>query len=327
MSDEKNNTNKWGVVLLNMGGPDSLEDIEGFLFNLLSDPEIIGIPMDWIRRMVAKRIAKKRAPHVAPRYKAIGGGSPILKQTEKQAMALAEKLSDINCEVEIAMRYTEPRAFAALEKLKNKGVTKILALPLYPQYSRTTSGSSLNELEECAKNMGLIFEKIKYYPILDGFIEAMSSEMVSAVNTMKNPMVIFVAHGLPLRVAKKDLYPSHVKQTAEKLATFLRPNTEWQLAFQSRLGPLKWMQPYVTDTVVEHAENGVKEIVVVPVSFVSEHIETLHELDIELKELAFEAGMTAYKRVSTVGDNDKFIEGLADLVREKISLQINEGLK
>jgi len=310
---------KWGIVLLNMGGPKTLDDIEPFLFNLLSDPRIISIPMGWIRRLVAKRIAHKRTPSVLPRYKAIGGGSPILEQTEKQAEALKAKLSDVNCEVEVAMRYTEPRADDALAKLKDKAVSNILALPLYPQYSKTTSGSSLEELQLEANSIGLPMHQIESYPVMAGFIDAIKEDMLFKVSQMTKPTVVFVAHGLPLKVAKKDLYPAHVQQTAEKLAGYLPENVEWELAFQSRLGPLEWMKPYVTDRVVELGAKGVKEIVLVPVSFVSEHIETLHELDIELKELAFEAGIKDYRRVKTVQADDRFVSGLAELVRDKIA--------
>lgn len=306
---------KWGLVLMNMGGPADTEGVEAFLSALLGDPHIIGIPFALLRRLIARRIARRRAPLVIPRYQAIGGGSPILAETEKQARALEELLG---LPVEIAMRYTTPRAEEALDKLQKAGVSHVVALPLYPQESRATTRSSLDEILPLAASRGLQVLSVDAYPSMDGFITAMAELIQDRLQKLERPELVFCAHGLPERAAKKDVYPEHVRQTAEALADRLPERIQWTLAFQSRLGPVRWMKPYLDEVVRDLGKRGIRELIVVPISFVSEHIETLHELDIELRETALEAGIERFERVETVGAHPAFIAGLAEIISKSI---------
>ncbi len=306
------NDGKTGVALLQMGGPASTEEIRPFLENLFSDPAILSIPVGFIRRMLARRIAKKRAPKVIPRYEAIGGASPILKETRKQAKALEERLG---LPVRVAMRYSFPRAEDAANDLAALGATQVVALPLYPQYCRATSRSSLEDFRRAADGRFSLLE-IESYPKLPGFLRPMAEDIRKHLGTLDNPVVLFTAHGLPERAVKKgDPYPEEVASTVKALESLLPAGTRTKLAFQSRLGPVKWMKPYLDETVESLGRAGEKELVVVPIAFVGEHIETLHELDIELRELAEASGVERFERVPTVGVHPEFIDGLAELVQ------------
>ncbi len=318
MSHEASHSPRWGVALLNMGGPANTEQVRPFLYNLLSDPHIIGIPIAPVRRMIAARISRKRAPLVIPRYQAIGGGSPILEQTRAQAAALQQQLSVNNYPVVIAMRYSEPRAEDAVKQLVEQGVEHVVALPLYPHASHATTESSLKDFTQAAAKAGLGVHAVGAYPTLPGYIDAMANEIDSRLPYLNNPTVIFSAHGLPQRAVNKgDPYPEHIEQTVQALIERLPEGVAHRLAFQSRLGPVRWLQPYLDETVREVAATG-NDLLLVPVSFVSEHIETLYELDVEVRELAKQAGSGRFERIPTVQTDAGFIAGLAELVRKTI---------
>lgn len=310
---------RFGVALLNMGGPATLADVRPFLEALLGDERVTGIPFGPLRCLIARRIAESRAPLVCERYRMIGGGSPLLAQTRDQAEALKAALSDLDIPVAVAMRYTAPRAENALVDLIREGVTDVVLLPLYPQSARATTESSVADFLHKARVQNVACHVITAYPALPGFIEALAGRIADAVEGLSAPVYVFAAHGLPERAARRDHYPAHVDETVARLVERLGPDCRWELAFQSRLGPVRWMRPYLDDTVARLGAEGVKELVVVPVSFVSEHIETLHELDLELRELAESAGITQFRRARTVQCHPAFIGGLAELVRQALA--------
>jgi ferrochelatase len=315
---------KTAVVLLNLGGPDGPEAVEPFLRNLFSDPAIIGLPNP-LRSFLARRIAAKRAPIAREIYQEIGGGSPILANTEAQARALQAKLDakfGDGVRVFIAMRYWRPRSEAAAETVKAWGPDRIVLLPLYPQYSTTTTESSMTDWQRAAKKAGLEVQTqlVCCYPRQPGFIAAMAARSKPKIDEARDAgaaklRVLFSAHGLPLRViARGDPYQWQVEQSAAAIASELGlAEDEWIVCYQSRVGPLKWIGPSTDEEITRAGAEGVA-VVVVPLSFVSEHSETLVELDIEYAKLAKEAGVPAYLRVPTVDDEASFIDGLAQLV-------------
>ncbi len=317
---------KLAVVLFNLGGPDSPDAVRPFLFNLFNDPAIIGAPGP-IRWALAKFISGRRAPVAREIYDRIGGKSPLLEQTDAQAKALTTALNGTADEVGvfIAMRYWHPMTEETARAVKAFAPDRVVLLPLYPQYSSTTSGSSLKAWKEEAARQGLTAETkdICCYPMDHGFVEAMArkvSELVHKAAAHGDPRVLFSAHGLPKKiVAGGDPYQWQVEQTAsavvEKMAL---PGLDWQVCYQSRVGPLEWIGPSTDDEIRRAGADGVP-IVVVPLAFVSEHSETLVELDIEYHELADEHGVPGYYRAPTVQDDPTFIDGLAGLVRETLT--------
>jgi protoporphyrin/coproporphyrin ferrochelatase len=308
-----------GVVLFNLGGPDSLEAVEPFLINLFSDKAIIGLP-GLFRRPLARLIARRRKTYAQSIYASIGGRSPIVPETEAQAKALEAALGarGIEAKVVIAMRYWTPRAEEAAAMLKAWGAERIALLPLYPQFSTTTTQSSLAEWAEAAAAAGLKAPSagICCYPTQGRFVEAYVTvlrEALARVPAGARPRILFSAHGLPERTVKRgDPYPMQVEATAKAVMEALGGAQDWRVTYQSRVGPLKWIGPD-TDAEIEAAAKEKLVPVVVPVSFVSEHSETLYELDQIYRDLALEAGAPAYVRVPAVGTQPAFIEGLADL--------------
>ncbi len=306
----------FGVVLLNMGGAATSADVQPFLEALFSDPAIIQLPLGFLyQKVFARMVSKRRAPKVAPHYEAIGG-SPILAQTQEQAVALEALLG---CPVEIAMRYSTPRADMAVQALKRRGVKQILALPLYPQYSRTTTASSLDDLRREATEQGLAMTEVHSYPTDPAFLHALKQRFDDAVNGVEDlskTRVLMVAHSIPVKYLEQgDPYLSEVQQTAKAFQSMLPQTESVVLCFQSRVGPVTWQGPFIPDEIRRAAHEGIKTVVVVPISFVSEHLETLYELDIELAEEAGKAGISQFIRVKTVRDEPHFMEGLAKLVR------------
>ncbi|MFO1189335.1 MAG: ferrochelatase [Alphaproteobacteria bacterium] len=317
--------NRLGLVLFNLGGPDGPESVKPFLFNLFNDPAIIGAPTP-IRWLLAKWLSSKRAPVARDIYAKIGGGSPILANTAIQARALAEELRDLGpVQVEMAMRYWHPRADAAAARLKAAGVDKILLLPLYPQFSTTTTGSAFKEWREAAARVGLDVATVGIgcYPTEPGFVAAMASRIRPALDRASSagqPRLLFSAHGLPKTVIRSgDPYQWQVERSAEAIAKALGPSVaDWVVCFQSRVGPLEWIGP-ATDAEIERAGRDGVPVVLAPIAFVSEHSETLVELDIEYRELARQVGVPHFERVPTVSADPAFIAGLAALVRARVT--------
>lgn len=310
------------VVLFNLGGPASLGAVEPFLFNLFNDPAIIRVPQP-LRWLIAKFIAKRRAPIARGIYAKLGGSSPILGQTYNQASALRSALAggSDTYETFVAMRYTAPRASDVAEQVRRFRPNKIVLLPLYPQFSTTTSRSSLREWQRHAHDRELTapVSMVCCYPKDAGFITAQAALINEAIAQLPPNVrfrLLFSAHGLPERVvADGDPYKAQVEDTAKALVAALnRPELDWRVAYQSRVGPLKWIGPS-TDDEIKRAGAECLAVVIAPIAFVSEHSETLVELDMEYAHLAAESGVLNYLRVPTVGTHPAFIEGLAKLVR------------
>ncbi|MGB0843405.1 MAG: ferrochelatase [Alphaproteobacteria bacterium] len=324
---------KTAVIMLQYGGPDSPEAVEPFLFNLFNDPNIIEAPTP-IRWLIAKYASKKRAPIAREIYASMGGSSPILPNTIKQATSLDEILNGSQMglgkvKTFVAMRYWNPMTDATAQMVKDYAPDRIVLLPMYPQYSRATTGSSVRVWDEAAKKIGLDIPTwtICCYPEDPGFVEAMASltkdGLAKARSANKGePRVLFSAHGLPERNIKKgDPYQMQIERSVEAIVKKMADkDMDWKVTFQSRVGPLKWIDP---DTEVEIKQAGAegKPVVVVPVAFVSEHSETLVELDIEYKEVAEEHGVPAYVRVPTVDARASFVNALADQVQQKLSAE------
>ena len=321
---------KIAVVLFNLGGPDSPEAVRPFLFNLFNDPAIIGAPGP-VRWALAQFISRRRAPVAREIYEKLGGRSPLLPHTEDQARALEAALAGEGVEARafIAMRYWHPFTADVVAEVKRFGPDRIVLLPLYPQYSRTTSGSSIRHWHHHAAAAGLDAPTttVCCYPTEPGFVRAQAALVAEALDALEvergdhpPPRVLFSAHGLPKKViAGGDPYQWQVEQSAAAVAAALdRPGLDWRVTYQSRVGPLEWIGP-ATDSEIEAAGREGRPLVVVPIAFVSEHSETLVELDIEYGELAHKAGVPLYRRVSTVLSAPAFIDGLAGLVRRAIA--------
>ena len=299
-----------GVALLNMGGPSNLDAVEPFLRELFSDPAILGAPWP-IRPLLAGWIARRRAPHSRVRYGRHGGASPLLAATEAQARALEEALGS---PVAVAMRYGHPTSEEAIGALAERGVQRVIALPLYPQYSTTTSATSLAAIRDAAAARELELAEVASYPELPGLIDALARAAEARLGEAGDGQVVhllFAAHGIPMsRVRAGDPYPEQVQATAEAVAA--RLGASWSLGFQSRVGPVRWLEPSVDDEVARLADEGVGALVVQPLTFVSENLETLDDLDRELRDVAAERGIERFLRGAAPGTDPAFIDGLAD---------------
>jgi ferrochelatase len=306
---------KIAIILFNLGGPDSLEAVQPFLRNLFSDPAIISLPT-WLRLPLARFIAARRTPKARGIYEQIGGGSPILGQTEAQARALEAALGrEHEWRGYVCMRYWHPMTERVVQSVARFAPDRIVLLPLYPQFSTTTTASSFNAWKK-ASSVKAPTVSIESYPTEPGFIRA-SIELVKQglVEAGDGPKrVLFSAHGLPEKVIQRgDPYQRQVEETAAAIAQHL-DGVDWSVCYQSRVGPLKWIGP-PTESEIRRAASDGKAIVLYPLSFVSEHSETLVELDIDYRHLAEKAGVAKYVRVPTVGTHPQFIHGLANLVQ------------
>ena len=307
---------KKAIILFNLGGPDSLDAVQPFLFNLFNDPAIISLP--WILRYpLAKFISKRRTPIAKAIYAEMGGKSPILEETQRQSHAIEKTLEQEQDEYKcfIVMRCWNPRAADVIKKVKEFNPQQIILLPLYPQYSNATSGSSIKEWSDICKKEKFNIETktICCYPTEKDFILSYADLIKKKVNLNKlsETTIIFSAHGLPENKIKQgDPYQWQVENTVEHLVKKLSiKNLNYILSYQSRVGPLKWIGPS-TETIIKQEAKKRKIIVVVPVAFVSEHSETLVELDIEYKKLATDNGSKDYIRVPAVTTNKDFINSL-----------------
>jgi len=318
-----------GVLLLNLGGPDKLEDVGPFLFNLFADPEIIRLPFPWLQKPLAWLISTRRTKTSQENYRQIGGGSPLRQITEAQARALQEQLGVKGQEVQVyvGMRYWHPFTEEAIARIKRDGIDRLVILPLYPQFSISTSGSSFRLLQKIWLEDPKL-ERIEYTVIPSwykqpGYIQAMAQLIAQELDQFPHPDLVhifFSAHGVPRSYVEEagDPYQQEIEEcTALIMQTLNRPNPH-TLAYQSRVGPVEWLQPYTEDAIKELGAQGVKDLVVVPISFVSEHIETLQEIDIEYREVAEESGIHNFRRVPALNTNPVFIEAIADLVVEAL---------
>jgi len=313
-------TKRIAVVLFNLGGPDSPEAVQPFLFNLFFDPAIIQLPLVF-RWLLARFISKRRAPVAQKIYEHLGGKSPILELTEQQASSLEQALTasgEVKCF--IAMRYWHPMSLQAAEAVKDFNPDEIILLPLYPQFSTTTTGSSLKEWKRAAAFVGLDARTraLCCYPAQTGWIEAQVKLISEKLKKLKNPdqvRLLFSAHGLPKKIIDGgDPYQYQVEQTVQAVIDRLDPPVkDWAVCYQSKVGKLEWIGPSL-DVEIKRAADDKVGVVVTPIAFVSEHSETLVELDIEYAEMAKQLGVPEYHRVPAVGTEPAFIQGLAALV-------------
>ncbi|KAH7681683.1 Ferrochelatase protein [Dioscorea alata] len=325
---------KIGVLLLNLGGPEKLHDVQPFLFNLFSDPDIIRLPrlFQFLQRPLAQLVSVLRAPKSKEGYVAIGGGSPLRRITDEQACTLKEALKEkkVNANVYVAMRYWHPFTEEAIHQIKTDNVTKLVVLPLYPQFSISTSGSSIKLLmrifREDAHFAQLPISIIESWYQREGYIKSMADLIENELSNFANPqevMIFFSAHGVPVSYVEDagDPYRDQMEDCINVIMDELKsrgignPHT---LAYQSRVGPVQWLKPYTDEVLVELGQQGVKSLLAVPISFVSEHIETLEEIDMEYKHLALESGIENWGRVPALGCTSSFISDLADAVIEAL---------
>ncbi len=313
------------VVLCNLGGPDSLDAVRPFLFNLFSDPDIFRLPLGWLtQRPFATLIAWRRAPEAVKGYAAIGGKSPILDYTRAQAEALQRALEG-NFDVHVCMRYWRPLTSEVVAMLKQKNYARVILLPLYPQYSVTTSGSAYNEFQrQCQRQhyQPAVTLVRQWYDQPD-YQGAIVESLRAAAREFPDPdpariELLFSAHGLPRKIVDAgDPYERQIRATFDAV----RARLDWPhttLCYQSRVGPLEWLRPYTDDVIHDKAAAGVKQMLVYPIAFVSDHVETLYELGITYAELARKCGIAHYRVVPALNNHPRFIAALKSLVLNSV---------
>lgn len=312
---------KKAVILFNLGGPDNLDAVKPFLFNLFNDKNIITIPNP-MRFLLAKLISSKRAPVAKEIYKQIGNKSPILEETENQAKALEEALnkkSSATYKTFIAMRYWHPFSYKTIKEVKEFSPDEIILVPLYPQFSTTTSKSSMDDWLENSKKLGLNapVKTICSFHKQPDFINAHVELIKQSLPEKQKFRILFSAHGLPEMIIKKgDPYQRHVEETVSLVVDNLAiENLDFSICYQSRVGRLKWIGPSTDDEIKRAGKEGIS-LMVVPIAFISEHSETLVELDIEYGHLAKESGVKEYFRVPALGTNEKFIKALVNVCED-----------
>jgi ferrochelatase len=320
---------KTAVVLFQLGGPDSLEAIEPFLYNLFMDPDIIDFPGAFFaRKPLAKFISSRRSMKVAENYKQIGGKSPILDLTQRQASALESvlRLQNINARVFIAMRYWHPMIDEVVQKIKADGFEQVILLPLYPQFSQATTLSSMNEWKHQTKKHGCVtpIKLVCCYPTQPLFVEALMENINSAVGRFHKIAstdidLIFSAHGVPLSYIKRgDPYQLQIEETVRCIVERGKWNSPSTLCYQSKVGPMKWLKPSLMEKVEHLAGKDRKHLLVIPVAFVTDHIETLHEINIDVRRHAMAHGVQQFELMPALNDHPKFIQCLAELVQAQL---------
>jgi ferrochelatase len=306
------------VVLFNLGGPDGPDSVRPFLFNLFKDPAIIGAP-GIVRLPLAQFISRRREKEAKANYAIMGGGSPLLPETQAQAAALDRALAarlDGEARCFIAMRYWHPLTHETARAVKAYAPDDVVLLPLYPQFSTTTTGSSLKAWREAYHGPGRV-RLVCCYPDLAGLVRGHADhirETFERAGRPENVKLLFSAHGLPERVVQAgDPYQAQVEATCAAIAAELGEGWDWSVCYQSRVGPLQWIGPSTVEAI-EAAGSAGRGVLVVPVAFVSEHVETLVELDHEYRELAAEKGCPLFLRAPALGITEAFIDGLAGVV-------------
>ena len=323
-----------GVLLLNLGGPERIQDVKPFLYNLFSDPEIIRLPVAAMQKPFAWLISSLRSGKSQQAYRSIGGGSPLRRITKQQARELQSNLrqNGVDATSYVAMRYWHPFTESAVADLKADGVDQVVVLPLYPHFSISTSGSSFRELQRL-RNTDPAFSRLPIRCIRSwydhpGYIQALANLIAREILACEDPAtahIFFSAHGVPKSYVEDagDPYQLEIvacsKLILEQLRQQLGHSNPFTLAYQSRVGPVEWLKPYTEDALQELGEQGVKDLVVVPISFVSEHIETLEEIDIDYRELATTAGVKNFRRVPALDTDPAFIAALTDLVEQAMA--------
>ncbi len=317
---------KYAVVLFQLGGPDSQAAVEPFLYNLFCDPDIINFPGSFLaRKPLAKLISTTRSKRVREHYAEIGGGSPIRRLTERQARALESALRvHISARTMVAMRYWHPDTEAAIEALESAPFDELVLLPLYPQYSFATTGSSLKEWNRLSKPrvpVHLIDHFFDHPDYIAGIVERING----VLNQLPNPEevhLVFSAHGLPMALVEKgDPYPQHIQSTVRMICELGAWENPFVLCYQSRVGPQKWLQPSLGITIEQMAHGGIKRMLVIPISFLTEHIETLHEINIEAREHAEALGVSDFHMMPALNDSPLLIRAMADLVLRSVGMR------
>ena len=318
-----------GVLLLNLGGPERIQDVGPFLYNLFADPEIIRPPNPALQKPLAWLISTLRSSKSQEAYRSIGGGSPLRRITEQQARELQSELRQRGIEATsyVAMRYWHPFTESAVADIKADGIDEVVVLPLYPHFSISTSGSSFRELQRL-RLLDPDFQKLPLRCIRSwfdhpGYVRSMAeliAEEIRASDVPEEAHVFFSAHGVPKSYVEEagDPYQQQIEACTalimEELKSILGTSNPHTLAYQSRVGPVEWLKPYTEEALEALGEAKTRDLVVVPISFVSEHIETLEEIDIEYRELATESGVVNFRRVRALDTYPPFIKGLADMV-------------
>ena len=314
------------MVLFQLGGPDSQAAVEPFLYNLFCDPDIINFPGSFLaRKPLAKLISTTRSKKVCEHYAEIGGGSPIRRLTEEQAGALEAELSrhlDARCVV--AMRYWHPDTEEAIAKLAREPFDELVLLPLYPQYSFATTGSSLKEWNRLYKpnTPAHLIDRFYDHPDYIAAIVERINTVLCELPRREEVQLVFSAHGLPLALVQKgDPYPKHIAETVElvrELGAWPNPHV---LCYQSKVGPQKWLEPSLTGTIEKMVRSGVKRMLIVPIAFLTDHIETLHEINIEARQQAHALGVTDFHMMPALNDSPLLIRAMSDLVLRSVGMR------
>ena len=308
-----------GVVLLNLGGPERLADVRPFLYNLFSDREIIRLGPPFLQRPIAWWIARRRAPKSRESYRLIGGGSPLNRITRSQATALEKALRDrgLPATVDMAMRYWRPYADTAISRFHAQGIRRLVLLTLYPHYSKATTGSSVRDFQRRAAGYGFVIHTIDAWPDHPGYVRELAATILEARERVgENARVVYSAHSLPARfIEEGDPYCEHLARTIAAVEG--ETGIKGELCYQSRSGPVRWLEPSTPDTIDRLAAEGCRKLVMVPISFVSDHVETLYEIDMLYRRQAEQHNMRL-ERAPSLNTRPGFIAALADLVEEAI---------
>ncbi|XP_051267949.1 ferrochelatase, mitochondrial [Dicentrarchus labrax] len=328
---QENRKPKTGILMLNMGGPEKLEDVHDFLLRLFMDTDLMKLP---VQNKLGPFIAKRRTPKIQEQYSKIGGGSPIKHWTSMQGEGMVKLLDEMSPETAphkfyIGFRYVNPLTEDAIEEMEKDGVERAVAFTQYPQYSCSTTGSSLNAIYRYYSNRGdrpkmnwSVIDRWPTHPLLvECFAEHISNELLKFPEGKRDDVVIlFSAHSLPMAVVNRgDPYPQEVGATVQRVMERLGHCNPYRLVWQSRVGPMSWLGPQTDEVIKGLCERGKKNILLVPIAFTSDHIETLHELDIEYGQvLGEECGVENIRRAESLNGNPLFMKALADLVQSHL---------
>jgi len=319
---------KVGILLFNLGGPETLRDVKPFLYRLFSDPEIIHVKWSPLRKAIAYAIATLRRRTSEGYYRQIGGGSPLRRLTQDQARALSDELKRRGKDVEtfVGMCTWRPFLREAVNSVEQSNIEKLLILPLFPQYSVTTTGSGFSALRQLIEKRPS-FHKLNVQWVrswadqptyIQSFVEGIQRELATFTKPDRVHL-LFSAHSIPESYVRKgDPYLDQTKQSVELIMDRLGRKNPYQLSFQSKIGPVKWLEPFTNDVILVLDKRGIDDVLVVPISFVSEHIETLYELDILYKKVAKEAGIDNFRRVPALNSDPTFIRALAEIVESTL---------
>jgi protoporphyrin/coproporphyrin ferrochelatase len=319
---------KIGVLLFNLGGPERLEDVRPFLYKLFSDPEIIRVKFTPLRKLIALTIATIRHRKSEGYYRQIGGGSPLRRLTEEQARALQDELirRGRDAQTFVGMCTWHPFFSETLKQIETSGVNRLVILPLFPQFSVTTTGSGFRLLGGLIslnpQLKALDTRWIRSWQDHPLYIESFARFIERELSKFADPVgvhLLFSAHSIPETYVKEgDPYLDQTRQSVEKIMDRLGRKNPYQLSFQSKIGPVKWLEPFTNDVIVDFGKRGIHDVLVIPISFVSEHIETLYELDILYKHVAEDAGVKNFRRVPALNSDPAFIRALAEIVERAL---------